>query len=152
MYCVTNYAERNQSLWITKDCSKYELRDGFGDLSEHELYTTKLKVFERLHYEYYGYVYQFSFSLNNRQTTFVADFLEMRGSLYLVFKTLGISDYYYVVPFELLTCDLSDVDKFLNNPVIYFYIQDLFYNQLGVHLGSNELKNYLIGGTNDGKA
>lgn len=66
MYCVMTCAERSQSLWITKDCSKYELRDGFGDLSEHELYTTKLKVFNRLHYEYYGNIYQFSFLLNSR--------------------------------------------------------------------------------------
>ena len=146
MYCVMNYAEHNQSLWITKDCSKYELRDGFGDLSEHELYTTKLKVFKRLHYEYYKYNYQFSFIINNRRTTYVAEFQNIRDSLYLVFKALGISDYYYVVPFELLTCDLSDINKFLNNSVIYFYIQDFFHNQLGVRLGSDELKNYLIGG------
>lgn len=70
----------------------------------------------------------------------------MRGSLYLVFRTLGISDHYYIVPFELLTCDLSDVNKFLNNSVIYFYIQDLFYNKLGVCLENEDLRNYLIGG------
>lgn len=146
MYCAMNYAERSQSLWITKDCSKYELRDGFGDLSEHELYTTKLKVFNRLHYEYYGNIYQFSFLLNNRQTICIADFQEMKDNLYLVFRTFGISDHYCIVPFELLTCDLSDVNKFLNNFVVYFYIQDLFYNKLGVCLGNEDLRNYIIGG------
>lgn len=146
MYCVTNYAERNQSLWITKDCSKYELRDGFGDLSEHFTYETKLRVFKRFHSEYYNYIYQFYFILNNTRTVYTAEFTDIRGYLYLIFKTLGMCDCYYVVPLELLTCDLSNIHKFLANQVIYFYLQDLFFNKVGVRLGGDDLKNYLVGG------
>lgn len=146
MYCVTNYATENKSLWITKDCSKCELRDGFGDLTEHTVYATKLKVFRRVHFEYYGLFWQFSFCINNRRAIYTARFEDLRNYLYLVFKTIGHDGYYYQVPYELLTCDLSDINKFLDNPVINYYLQDLFFNRIGVHLGNDDLRDYLFGG------
>lgn len=41
MYCALNFVD-GTSLWINKNCSAYEVREGIGDLSEHELYKTKL--------------------------------------------------------------------------------------------------------------
>lgn len=147
MYCVRNYnIGTEKSLWIAKDCSKYELRDGHGDLTEHLTYETKLRAFRRLYYKYYKNIYQFSFVLNNTRTVYTAEFQDINNSLYLIFKTLGMCDSYYIVPLELLTYDLSDTHKFLDNQVIYFYLQDLFFNKVGVHLGNDDLRNYLVGG------
>lgn len=146
MYCVTNYATENKSLWITKDCSKCELRDGFGDLTEHTTYVTKLRVFRRVYLEYYNLSWQFSFHINNRRAVYTAYFEDIGDYLYLIFKTIGTVGYFYQVPYELLTCDLHDITKFMDNPVIYYYIQDMFFNRIGVNLNGDNLKNYLIGG------
>lgn len=43
MYCALNFVD-DTSLWINKNCSTYEVREGIGDLSEHELYKTNLYV------------------------------------------------------------------------------------------------------------
>lgn len=89
MYCALNFVD-DTSLWINKNCSAYEVREGVGDLSEHELYRTKLICFNKLHFEYYHITYEFTYTMNDRSILIMAGFMELRDKIYLTFNSLGV--------------------------------------------------------------
>lgn len=91
MYCALNFVD-GTSLWINKNCSAYEVREGIGDLSEHELYKTKIICFNKLHLEYYHITYEFTYTMNDCKMLIMAGFMELRDKIYLTFNTLGVAD------------------------------------------------------------
>lgn len=119
MYCALNFVD-GTSLWINKNCSAYEVREGIGDLSEHELYKTKLICFNKLHLEYYHITYEFTYTMNDRRMLIMTGFMELRGKVYLTFSSLGVDKVFCEVPIELLTCKLRNSSEFLDNSVALF--------------------------------
>lgn len=144
MYCALNFVN-GTSLWINKNCSAYEVREGIGDLSEHELYKTKLICFNKLHLEYYHITYEFTYTMNDRSILIMARFMEVRDNVYLTFNTLGVAKVFYEVPIELLTCNLRNSSEFLDNSVALFFVERFLRISLGVCVEWS-LRKYLSGG------
>lgn len=141
MYCALNFVD-GTSLWINKNCSAYEVREGIGDLSEHELYKTKLICFNKLHLEYYHITYEFTYTMNDRSILIMARFMEVRDKVYLTFNTLGVAKVFYEVPIELLTCNLRNSSEFLDNSVALFFVERFLRISLGVRV-EGSLRKYL---------
>lgn len=144
MYCALNFVD-DTSLWINKNCSAYEVREGIGDLSEHELYKTKLICFNKLHLEYYHITYEFTYTMNDRRMLIMTGFMELRGKVYLTFSSLGVDKVFCEVPIELLTCKLRNSSEFLDNSVALFFVERFLRISLGVRV-EGSLRKYLSGG------
>lgn len=130
MYCALNFVD-GTSLRINKNCSAYEVREGIGDLSEHELYKTKIICFNKLHLEYYHITYEFTYTMNDRSILIMARFMEVRDKVYLTFNALGVAKVFCEVPIELLTCNLRNSSEFLDNSVALFFCRAIFKNFFG---------------------
>lgn len=144
MYCALNFVD-DTSLWVNKNCSTYEVREGIGDLSEHELYKTKLICFNKLHLEYYHITYEFTYTMNDRRALIMAGFMELNGKIYLTFNTLGVDKVFCEVPIELLTCNLRNSYEFLDNSVALFFVERFLRISLGIRV-EGSLRKYLSGG------
>lgn len=113
MYCAINY-QNNTSLWITKDCSICELREGNYDLTQHIKTVTKLNLQGKFDNYLQSYTYEFAVD----DTYFQCSMCIMAQQLYIMYQALGYERQMYVAPMEVLACPIKKDKDFYTNGVV----------------------------------
>lgn len=135
MYCAINY-ENNTSLWITKDCSVCELREGNYDLTQHIKTITKLNLQGK--FDNYSQSYTYEFVVG--KIYFQCSMCIMAHQLYIRYQALGYTQQMYVAPMEVLACPIKKDEDFYTNGVVFHFLWRYLNEVMAKSITLRELK------------